>query len=101
MKEQLQRQRLNKMYNIDNNVSVGKNGLKLLSKEELAAIYSTKQNITKFQEGGSIMIPDGALHAHKHHMEDVNPDLAEDLTSKGIPVVTESEGILYLTRFSS
>lgn len=92
MKEQLQRQRLNKMYNIDNNVSVGKNGLKLLSKEELAAIYSTKQNITKFQEGGSIMIPDGALHAHKHHMEDVNPDLAEDLTSKGIPVVTESEG---------
>ena len=92
MKEQLQRQRLNKMYNIDNNVEVGKNGLKLLSKEELAAIYSTKQNIAKFQEGGSIMIPDGALHAHKHHMEDVNPDLAEDLTAKGIPVVTENEG---------
>ena len=79
------------MYDIDSNVAVGKDGMKLLTKEELAEIYS-KRSVNKFQEGGSIMIPDGALHAHKHHMEDVNPELAEDLTKKGIPVVTEGEG---------
>lgn len=73
--------------------ALGKHGMKLLSKEELGKILSSHQEITKFQNGGSIMIPEGALHAHKHHMEDVNPELAEDLTKKGIPVVvTDSEG---------
>ena len=90
-KEQLLRQNLRKMYDINSNTPVGKEGMKLLTKDELAEIYS-KRTVNKFQEGGSIMIPDGALHAHKHHMEDVNPELAEDLTKKGIPVVTEGEG---------
>lgn len=73
--------------------AVGKHGMKLLSKEELGKILSSQQEIIKFQNGGSIMIPEGALHAHKHHMEDVNPELAEDLTKKGIPVIiTDSEG---------
>ena len=54
-------------------------------------------NIQKLEEGGKTdkqepdktketsqknVIPEGALHAHKHHMEN-----AEDLTKKGIPVV--------------
>ena len=40
-------------------------------------------SIEKFQNGGSVnVIPDGALHARLHHMED-----AKDLTKKGIPVV--------------
>ena len=40
-------------------------------------------NIPEFQNGGSInVIPDGALHARKHNMED-----ADNLTKKGIPVV--------------
>ena len=39
--------------------------------------------IPEFQNGGSInVIPDGALHARKHNMED-----ADNLTKKGIPVV--------------
>lgn len=46
----------------------------------------------KFAEGGIVnVIPDGALHAHKHHLEDISPEY-EQVTSKGIPVVTEEEG---------
>lgn len=86
-------QTFNKLYNTNTNVSVGRSGLRLLSKAELAKIYSSSVGVPKFQDGGSIMIPDGALHAHKHHMEDTNPDLAEDLTKKGIPIViTDSNG---------
>ena len=45
----------------------------------------------KFAEGGTVnVIPDGALHAHKHHLEDISPEY-EQVTSKGIPVVTEEE----------
>lgn len=41
-----------------------------------------------FQEGGKVnVIPEGALHARLHHMEN-----AENLTKKGIPVVAEKEG---------
>lgn len=76
----------------------GKQGMKMLSREELDRIYASRKQISdtsddiqKFQNGGSILIPDGALHAHKHHMEDVNPELAEDLTKKGIPVVSTDE----------
>jgi len=74
---------------------VGKEGMKMLSREELNKIYAAKKveesDITKLQNGGSILVPEGALHAHKHHMEEVNPELAEDLTKKGIPVVAVDE----------
>lgn len=44
-------------------------------------------SIEKFQKGGSVnVIPEGALHARLHHMED-----AKELTKKGIPVV-DKEG---------
>lgn len=44
--------------------------------------------VPEFQEGGSInVIPEGALHARLHHMEG-----ADNLTKKGIPVVSEKEG---------
>ena len=43
------------------------------------------EEIQFFKEGGSFnVIPDGALHKNKHHIEDT-----EGLTQKGIPVVTE------------
>lgn len=46
----------------------------------------------KFAEGGKVnVIPDGALHAHKHHLEEIDPKLKE-VTSKGIPVITEEDG---------
>lgn len=40
-----------------------------------------------FKDGGKFnVIPDGALHARLHHMDD-----ADNLTKKGIPVVSEDE----------
>lgn len=45
------------------------------------------QKPTKYKEGGSInVIPEGALHAHKHNMD------IEGITKKGIPVVSEKDG---------
>ncbi len=45
------------------------------------------EEIPSNQKGGSInIIPDGALHAHKHDMD------IEGITKKGIPVISESEG---------
>lgn len=44
--------------------------------------------IEEFKEGGSFnVIPEGALHARLHHMED-----SDSITKKGIPVVSENEG---------
>lgn len=46
------------------------------------------RNATYYKEGGSFnVIPEGALHKNKHHMEN-----ATGLTKKGIPVVTEEDG---------
>ena len=38
------------------------------------------------------LIPEGALHARKHNLEKVNSELDGQITSKGIPVVAQSEG---------
>lgn len=47
-----------------------------------------EEMVEEFKEGGSFnVIPEGALHARLHHMEN-----AENLTKKGIPVVSEKEG---------
>ena len=84
-------------------MAVGRNGMKILDKEsQWAREVLTKAKIRpkekleeqspKFAEGGKVnVIPDGALHAHKHHLEDISPEY-EQVTSKGIPVVTEEEG---------
>jgi hypothetical protein len=37
------------------------------------------------------VIPEGALHKNKHHLEEVDEKF-EDVTSKGIPVITEKDG---------
>lgn len=85
------------------NMAVGRNGIKILDVEsQWAREVLTKVKIRpkekleeqppKFAEGGKVnVIPDGALHAHKHHLEDISPEY-EQVTSKGIPVVTEEEG---------
>lgn len=70
--------------------SVGKKGMKIMSREELQAIIKTQ----KLQKGGTIgtdtnILPEGALHARLNHLQDANPDL-EDTTRKGIPVLDES-----------
>lgn len=47
----------------------------------------------KFQLGGKMnMIVTGALHARKHDLEELNPNLEGEITKKGIPVVVMNEG---------
>lgn len=56
------------------------------------AVRSTEEP-QKFQLGGKMnLIPEGALHARKHNLEKVNPELEGQITSKGIPVVAQGEG---------
>lgn len=44
-----------------------------------------------YKAGGKVnVIPDGALHKNKHHLEEVDEKF-EDVTTKGIPVIVESE----------
>ena len=90
-----------------NTVKAGKSGLKMdrdLAKRVVKLSKGKKSKVQKIQEevraeevagfknGGAVnVIPDGALHAHKHHLENVD-DKFEDVTSKGIPVITEGEG---------
>lgn len=49
----------------------------------------------KFQKGGKLgldtnVIVEGAYHAHKNHLDEINPEL-QDITPKGIPVIAEDE----------
>lgn len=54
-------------------------------------LNNISDDVKSFKEGGKVnVIPAGQLHKNKHHMEEVSDDF-KDLTSKGIPVVTEKE----------
>lgn len=69
--------------------AVGKNGMKIMSREELQSILAKQ----KLQKGGVIgtdtnILPEGALHARLNHLQDSNENL-EDITKKGIPVLDE------------
>lgn len=56
--------------------------------EDIVQEVTLDSILPEFREGGKVnVIPDGALHARLHHMEN-----ADNLTKKGIPVVTEKEG---------
>lgn len=64
---------------------------------KLISSWSTKSTETqepqKYQLGGKMnLIPEGALHARKHNLSDVNPELKDQITNKGIPVVMQAEG---------
>lgn len=84
-----------------NTVRAGKSGLKMdrdFAKRVVKLSKGQKEKRKKIQEvagfknGGAVnVIPDGALHAHKHHLENVDEKF-EDVTSKGIPVITEEKG---------
>lgn len=74
-------------------VRVGKEGTKLLSIEQVRAIIQSnhQKETEKLQNGGVIgvdtnILPEGALHARKNGLADLNPEL-EDATKKGIPVM--------------
>lgn len=74
-------------------VRVGKQGTKLMSVEQVRAIIQSnhQKETEKFQNGGVIgvdtnILPEGALHARKNGLANLNPEL-EDATKKGIPVM--------------
>lgn len=54
--------------------------------------------VSAFKDGGSIsresqnIIVDGALHAHKHNLSDNEKFEDAEITEKGVPVITMSEG---------
>lgn len=69
------------------NMRAAKSGMKLPSIEEVHLMF---ERIQKLQNGGKMnIIPDGALHARRHHLEEINLEL-DDITNKGIPVITDS-----------
>ena len=79
------------------NMTVGKNGMKLMSIEEARRIVALrKESPEKLQNGGNIpgidtnILPEGNLHKELNHLSDINPDL-EDMTKKGIPVAESTD----------
>ncbi len=77
-------------------VTVGRSGLKLMSLDEVRRIILAKRGPDKLQNGGIIgvdsnILPEGALHARKNNLAELNPDL-EDATKKGIPVMASEGG---------
>lgn len=77
-----------------------KNILKMNNEEEAINFAENYKKVypifQKFQKGGKLGTPgiesnvivEGAYHAHKNHLDEVNPELS-DMTPKGIPVATE------------
>lgn len=76
-------------------MAIGRNGIKILDKELQWAnsiLNKTKAYVPEFKSGGKVnVIPEGALHKNKHHLEDVNPEF-KDVTNKGIPIVSKEDG---------
>ena len=73
---------------------MGRKGMKIQSLEEIRELLKNRVveelDIQKFAEGGSLM-PAGKLHKELSHINELGEQY-EDLTRKGIPVVTLDEG---------
>lgn len=75
-------------------MQVGRKGMKIQSLEEIRELLKNRVieelDVQKFAEGGSLM-PAGKLHKELSHINELGEQY-EDLTRKGIPVVTLDEG---------
>lgn len=68
---------------------VAYNHRKQHAKQEPIEYVPVIDTIDMFQNGGQMsLLPEGALHKDKHHIEEVRDDLKGEITHKGIPVVT-------------
>ena len=63
----------------------------ILNKEFFKKEAPETTDIKMFKDGGAV-IPSGALHKNKHHLETIDPNLKQNITTKGIPVITIEEG---------
>ena len=72
---------------------MGRKGMKIQSLEEIRELLKNRiveeLDVQKFAEGGSLL-PVGKLHKELNHMQELGEQF-EDLTRKGIPVVTVDE----------
>lgn len=75
------------------NMRMGRSGMKIQSLEEIRELLKNRVieelDVQKFAEGGSLM-PSGKLHKELNHINELGEQY-EDLTRKGIPVVTLDE----------
>lgn len=81
-------------------IAIGQEGMKLPNLDwakDFLFKYNQKPqiNIPEFQKGGKLgidtnIIVEGSYHAHKNHLDEINPELG-DMTPKGIPVATPNE----------
>lgn len=70
--------------------AIGRNGMKLFSDDLISTVDHLK-TIQAFQNGGKMnVIPDGALHARKHTIDD--EELNGSITNKGIPIISKEDG---------
>ena len=70
--------------------AIGRNGMKLFSDDLISTVEHLK-TIQTFQNGGKMnVIPDGALHARKHTIDD--EELNGSITNKGIPIISKEDG---------
>lgn len=112
--DQMSQQYANSMGGNLYNLTAARKGMKLFSNEQLERVKGLSQkkqggvfkfdtsafstpieepNVEAFKKGGQMnVIPEGALHARKHTMFEDSPELKGQITTKGIPVVTEKEG---------
>ena len=76
------------------NMRMGRKCLNIQSLEEIRELLKNRVieelDVQKFAEGGSLM-PSGKLHKELNHINELGEQY-EDLTRKGIPVVTLDEG---------
>lgn len=81
------------------NLAVGRKGLQLPDKAAIAIILEARSKKTskeapetseKIPGVDTNIIPEGALHAHKNHLEEANPEM-DKVTEKGIPVIATDE----------
>ena len=76
------------------NMRMGRKGMKIQNLEEIRELLKNRVieelDVQKFAEGGSLM-PAGKLHKELSHINELGEQY-EDLTRKGIPVVTLDEG---------
>lgn len=92
--ELYQQQNFNKYSGYTPQLLLAKKGSKIPELEVARTIIAgfNKTEIESFKSGGKLdmnIIPEGALHKNKHHLEEVNPELEGTITEKGIPVITE------------
>lgn len=93
-----QQQNFNKYQGYTPALLLSRNGGTIPELEESRKMLYKKTagtTISKYQLGGKIIdpskniIPDGALHKNLNHLSDTNEELIDQITRKGVPVVSE------------